>query len=398
MRKDWTYKKLGEVATFSRGLTFAKGDVADSSSKIVLRSNNIDLSSHSLIFDDVACLNEDFVIPDEKKLHKGDIFICMSNGSTQHLGKVAFIEDDLDYAFGGFMGAIHPDVKEVYPKYAFYSCRSTEYRKFLTSIVNGININNLKWSELSNFPIPIPPLATQSRIVSELDLLQSIIDKQKAQLKELDNLAQAIFYDMFGDPVENEKGWEVKKIEEICSSIVRGPFGSALKKEFFVKPDETTYKVYEQKHAIQKNASIGDYYISEERFRTLKRFEVSSGDIIMSCSGTIGEFFEIPIDAEKGLMNQALLKFTLNQRIDKSYFLFTMEFVKNSFEKKGSGLQNIGSVGTVKSTLISLPSLPLQQSFAQKIESIERQKELINQSIREAQTLFDSRMEYYFGE
>ena len=278
--------------------------------------------------------------------------------------------------------------------YLFFQLYVETLRK---NSIGGV-IKYIKLGDITEANIPVPPLSTQSRIVSELDLLQSIIDKQKAQLKDLDNLAQVLFYDMFGDPVENEKGWEVKKIEEICSSIVRGPFGSALKKEFFVKPDETTYKVYEQKHAIQKNASIGDYYISEERFRTLKRFEVRSGDIIMSCSGTIGEFFEIPIDAEKGLMNQALLKFTLNQRIDKSYFLFTMEFVKNSFEKKGSGLQNIGSVGTVKSTLISLPPLPLQQSFAQKVESIERQKELINQSIREAQTLFDSRMEYYFGE
>ena len=120
LKQNWTYKKLGEVASFSRGLTFAKSDVADASSKKVLRSNNIDLVSHSLNFDDVACLKEDFIIPDEKKLHKGDVFICMSNGSTQHLGKVAFIEVDMDYAFGGFMGAIHPDVKLVYPKYAFY--------------------------------------------------------------------------------------------------------------------------------------------------------------------------------------------------------------------------------------------------------------------------------------
>ncbi len=179
MKHNWTYKKLGEIATFSRGLTFSKADVTDVSSKKVLRSNNIDLNNHSLNYDDVACLNETFVIPDEKKLHKGDIFICMSNGSTQHLGKVAFIEDDIEYAFGGFMGAIHPNEKVVYPKYIFYSCLSTVYRRFLASILNGVNINNLKWSELSLFPIPVPPLATQSRIVSELDLLQSIINKQK---------------------------------------------------------------------------------------------------------------------------------------------------------------------------------------------------------------------------
>ena len=96
MKQSRAYKKLGDIATFSRGLTFSKSDIADTSSKQVLRSNNIDLNNHSLNFDDVACLNEDFVIPDEKKLHEGDIFICMSNGSTQHLGKVAFISEDMD--------------------------------------------------------------------------------------------------------------------------------------------------------------------------------------------------------------------------------------------------------------------------------------------------------------
>ena len=72
---------------------------------------------------------------------------------------------------------------------------------------------------IAKYIIPIPPLATQSRIVSELDLLQSIIDKKKAQVKELDNLAQAIFYDMFGDPVENEKGWEVKKMGDVAPAV-----------------------------------------------------------------------------------------------------------------------------------------------------------------------------------
>ena len=158
MSQNLTYKKFGDIASFSRGLTFAKGDVATSSSKKVLRSNNIDLHTHTLNFDDVACLKEEFIIPNEKKLHKGDIFICMSNGSTQHLGKVAFIDKDMDYAFGGFMGVIHPDNTTIYPKYAFYACLSSEYRRFLASILNGININKLKWSDLSNLQIPIRPL------------------------------------------------------------------------------------------------------------------------------------------------------------------------------------------------------------------------------------------------
>ena len=260
-----------------------------------------------------------------------------------------------------------------------------------------VTVKHLSSKKLLNIPIPVPPLSVQEQIVSELDLLSGIIEKKREQLKELDALAQSIFYDMFGDPITNEKGWEVKKISNLCTSIVRGPFGSSLKKEYFIEQNPTAYKVYEQKHAIQKNAKIGTYYISAERFETLSRFEVKEGDIIMSCSGTIGEFFEIPHGAEKGLMNQALLKFTLNNHINKIYFLNMMEWVKDNFEKKGSGLQNIGSVGTIKETHISLPPLPLQHQFASKIEAIERQKEQIKQSISETETLFNARMQEHFG-
>jgi len=393
MKHGWEYKKLGDVCTIERG-----GSPRPISAYITNAPDGINWIKIGDAVEGskyISATKEKIRVEGMKKsrfVHKGDFILSnsMSFGKPYILGVDGCIHD-------GWL-VIHDDYNTFNKNYLYYYISSPSmYRKFESLAVGGV-VNNLNSQLVRNVTVAIPPIQEQEAICSLLDKLSLVIEKKKQQVKELVNLAQAIFYDMFGDPVENEKGWEVKKIEEICSSIVRGPFGSALKKEFFVKPDETTYKVYEQKHAIQKNASIGDYYISEERFRTLKRFEVRSGDIIMSCSGTIGEFFEIPIDAEKGLMNQALLKFTLNQRIDKSYFLFTMEFVKNSFEKKGSGLQNIGSVGTVKSTLISLPPFPLQQSFAQKVESIERQKELINQSIREAQTLFDSRMEYYFGE
>ena len=262
---------------------------------------------------------------------------------------------------------------------------------------NGVAIPQLTVPMIKNVSIPVPPLAEQEKIVAELDCLSGIIEKKKQQLKELDNLAQSIFYEMFGDPVENDKRWKTINIENICSSIVRGPFGSALKKEFFVEQAPTTYKVYEQKHAIQKSVDIGTYFIDTERFQTLKRFEVVPGDIIMSCSGTIGEFFVIPEGAERGIINQALLKYTLNDSIDQTYFLYVMEWVKENFDKKGTGLQNIGSVGTIKKTKISFPPLALQQDFASKIESIEKQKELIAQSIKETETLFNSRMDYYFN-
>ena len=149
-KQGWTYKKLGEVSSFSRGLTYSKSDVVVESSNKVLRSNNIDLATHSLNFDDIVYLKDEFEIPVDKILQPNDIFICMSNGSTQHLGKVAFVEKKLDYAFGGFMGAIHPDTNEIYPKYAYYYCLSPEYRRSLSTVLNGINI---KKGSLSLSPI-----------------------------------------------------------------------------------------------------------------------------------------------------------------------------------------------------------------------------------------------------
>lgn len=267
----------------------------------------------------------------------------------------------------------------------------------LSSFASGAAIPHIYFKDYGKCKIDVPPLNEQERIVAELDLLSGIIEKKKEQLKAYDQLAQSIFYTMFGDPIDNPKGWETKKIEDICISIVRGPFGSALKKEFFVEPNETTYKIYEQKHAIQKNATIGSYYVTEEKFKELSRFELRPNDIIMSCSGTIGELYRLPLDAEKGLMNQALLKFTLNDSICYEYFLYMMEYMKQYFTVRGSGLQNIGSVKIIKSMLFGLPPLSLQQEFAQKVEAIERQKALVQQSIDETQTMFDYTMDKYFG-
>lgn len=375
LKQNWTYKKLGEVASFSRGLTFAKNDVVDISSKKVLRSNNIDLVSHSLNFDDVACLKEGFIIPDEKKLHKGDIFICMSNGSTQHLGKVAFIEDDIDYAFGGFMGAIHPDVKEVYPKYVFYSCLSTEYRRFLASILNGININNLKWSELSKFTIPVPPIETQSRIVSELDLLQSIIDKQKAQLKELDNLAQAVFYDMFGDPVENDKGWEVKKLGEICS----------LKAGKAIKASELSDNIAPSLFPCYGGNGVRGYinkYSHAESYPIVGRQGALCGNV---------NFAEAPFYATEHAVVVKPIK-----NINSKWLFFQLKAMRlnqyaHGVAQPGLAVQDLEPLDCI------LPPLSLQQSFVEKIEAIEQQKARISQSIAETQRLFDYTMDKYFG-
>ena len=381
MKQGWEIKKLGEVATYVNGYAFKPEHWGETGVPIIRIQNLNNLNA-----DFNYCESD---IPQKFVIEDGDILISWSASLgvyewnrgkaylNQHIFKVVF--DKIN-------------ISKYFLKYAV----SAKLNEMLKD-AHGATMKHIVKSDFDNTTIPYPPLPEQEKIVAELDCLSGVIEKKKQQLKELDALAESIFYTMFGDPITNEKGWEVSTIENVCSSIVRGPFGSALKKEYFVEPSNSTYKVYEQKHAIQKDSTIGTYYISADMFETLSRFEIKEGDIIMSCSGTIGEFYEIPAGSEKGVMNQALLKYTLNKNIDKIYFLYVMEWVKENFEKKGSGLQNIGSVKTIKSTNISLPNLHLQQEFATKIEAIEKQKELIKQSITETEELFNSRMDYYFG-
>ena len=120
---------------------------------------------------------------------------------------------DFDFVLGADGVKILQPIDEIIAKFFFY------YLKWCKIPSLGYSRH---YKLLKEIQVPVPPLSTQSRIVSELDLLQSIIDKQKAQFKELDNLAQAVFYDMFGDPVENEKGWEVKKLGDECTDMKYG--------------------------------------------------------------------------------------------------------------------------------------------------------------------------------
>ena len=120
-KQGWTYKKLGEVVDFERGLTYKKPDEQDGTDVFVLRSNNIDLETYTLNLEDLKSLRPDFNIPSSKLVRKGTILICMSNGSRIHLGKVAHIDKDYNYAFGGFMGLIIPH--SIDSKLLYYICR-----------------------------------------------------------------------------------------------------------------------------------------------------------------------------------------------------------------------------------------------------------------------------------
>ncbi|MBC6456065.1 MAG: restriction endonuclease subunit S [Hormoscilla sp. SP5CHS1] len=169
--------------------------------------------------------------------------------------------------------------------------------------------------------------------------------------------------------------WDVASLVDVSinGGLVRGPFGGALKKEFFVK---SGYKVYEQRNAIYRSIEIGNYFIDSKKFNDLNRFEISEGDIIVSCSGTIGCIYKIPEGAPQGVINQALLKITLNNNlIDSNFFLAV--FCCDKFQEKitenshGGAMQNLVGMDTFKNTLLQLPPLPEQRAIAQTLSDVD---------------------------
>jgi type I restriction enzyme S subunit len=190
--KNWAKKRLEDIVDFQRGLTYSKSDEVDFSDNVVLRSNNIDLVRNKLDFTELKYINPSVKIPENKKVKKGSLLICTANGSKSHLGKVALIDDEYNYAFGGFMGLITPKVN-LDSKFLFYLMTSDTYKVFINKLSDGANINNLKFGDLGQFEILLPPLLEQQRIVCILDecfsaigKLESLYKKKVNNLKELE--------------------------------------------------------------------------------------------------------------------------------------------------------------------------------------------------------------------
>ena len=168
----WTENTLGDLCEFRRGLTYKKSDEVSVSSNAVLRANNITAETGKINYDEVRFIRGEIEIPESKKVVPGCLLVCTASGSKKHLGKIGLIEDDSDHAFGGFMGLLVPS-ERVSAKYLFYLTRSICYRNFIDDLSDGVNINNLRWSQLSQFPILLPPVSHQEKVTAFLDKLST---------------------------------------------------------------------------------------------------------------------------------------------------------------------------------------------------------------------------------
>ena len=392
MRHGWDYKKLGDVCTIERGgsprpivdyitdspdgVNWIKiGDAKEGSKYITSTKEKIKKEG----------------VKKSRYVHKGDFILSnsMSFGRPYILDVDGCIHD-------GWL-VIHDDNNVFIKDYLYYLLASpVMYAKFNQLAVGGV-VNNLNSALVRKVEIPIPNMTTQEVIVKELDKINKLISLKKQQLADYDNLAQSIFYEMFGDPLENEKGWEVKKLSNNVQEMFLGPFGSALKVDSYVDKKDAFCMVYEQKHAIQGRLDLDNHFINEEKFNSLKRFEVKGGDFIMSCRGTIGKLYKLPNDAPKGIIHPSLMKIRIKEDVyDSTYFKYMLVKIVANERTNGNCVQMAITAKELGKKTLPLPPLPLQQAFAQRIELIEKQKAEIQNTIADLETLLASRMQYWF--
>ena len=189
-------------------------------------------------------------------------------------------------------------------------------------------------------------------------------------------------------PFEVPSGWVWTTLDDLAF-YKKGPFGSCLTKSMFVPKSDNTYKVYEQKNAIQKNEFLGSYYISKEKYNELNGFAVQPFDIIVSCAGTIGETYVLSETPEQGIINQALMLIRLHSRCVEDFYLIYFDYILKEEaykESKGTAIKNIPPFDVLKNFFIPLPPLSEQQRIVEEIERWLKLIEIIEQGKADLQT------------
>ena len=393
MKQGWEIKKLGECFEYIKNganIKQERGAGGIPITRIETLSGGV-FNRDRLGYADIKTIDkyQSYV------MESGDLLLSHIN-SKSYIGRVVVYVKEGDETIIHGMNLLRlkviPDL--ISPFYMYYYSQT---HKFKSQIANrrkdAVNQSSISVADLKTIDVPVPPREEQERIVAELDCLSGVIEKKREQLKQLDALAQSIFYQMFGDPITNEKGWEVKKLGEVCISDL----GKTL--------DSKKNKGNLYNYLCSVNVQWGYFDLTtlkEMRLEEseLERYSVKQGDLLICEGGDTGRCAiwnsEEPMYYQNALHR---VRFTPNT-ILPIFCQYIMLYMKQNGEldkySKGQTIKHL-----VKSALMSIPivmpHITLQQEFADKIEAIEKQKELIKKSISEVEDLFNSRMSYYFN-
>ena len=427
----WEWVRLGNIGETNIGLTYKPADVCNSGIG-VLRSNNI--QNGMMDYSDLIYVSCD--VPIRAMAQKGDILICARNGSRALVGKSAIVDRDgmafgafmaifrsicnpyiqlfiNSYLFRGQLdGATTTTINQVtqsmlrkqlcpLPPLEEQKRIVEKYNELLPLITKYEKVYTSATKLQNDFPIQlrrsILQWAVQGKLVPQdpsdepaEKLLERIREEKQRLVKEgkikKDKHESIIFrrdnshYEKRGSeevciddeiPFEVPDSWELIRLNDI-GDYRKGPFGSSLTKSMFVPQGIDTVKVYEQKNAIQKDHTLGSYYIKRDYYESkMSSFTVLPGDIIVSCAGTIGETYVMPSDIELGIINQALMRMRIYAPINIDYFLLYFDYVIKKEAKensKGSAIKNIPPFEIFKKIIFPLPPLEEQKRIVEQVQ------------------------------
>jgi type I restriction enzyme S subunit len=414
--KYWEVKRLGEVCDLQNGVAFKSKDYVEFSKTLVFRMSQIrpggilDLNHNSKYLPDE--FNE---IYKDYKLKETDVVIAMTDmaAETRILGvPTCFKSDGRNYLLNQRVGRLfNINNEEINIHYLRYVLMAPIINRYYKSFGKGALQINLGKNDILNALIPIPPLLEQQAIVAKIEELFSSLDKGIENLKtaqqQLKVYRQAVLKWAFEGKLTNEnvvegelpKGWKwvliTDLIEKNKHALKAGPFGSSLKKEFYVKEG---YKIYGQEQVINDNPYYGDYYVNEDKYQELSSNKVKPFDVLISLVGTVGKVLILPEDCSNGIINPRLIKISLDFNIYLPKFFkyyFESSTVKSFYSSKAQGTtMDVLNLSIIKTIYFPLCSLPEQHLIVSEIESrlsvCDKIEESIEQSLKQSEALRQS--------
>lgn len=344
---------------------------------------------------------------EEDFLYLNDTVINSTGNGT--LGRVGFFDvslpNDCDKIVAdSHVTVVRCNISIIFPKYAYWFLKNKQ--PVLELMGEGsTNQKELRIAALAEISFPLPSLEVQKKIVNNIESLFAKLDKVKEKVRTVldgtEMRKSAILHKAFsGELTEKWRkennvsfdSWQKLTLNDIAD-YKKGPFGSSITKAMFVPKSENTYKVYEQGNAIRKTINYGNYYITEDKYNELIGFSVQSSDIIISCAGTVGEVYKLPLDCEKGVINQALMRVRLYDIICEQFFIYYFgEILKGDIrnKSKGTAIVNIPPFKVMKAMEILLPRMAEQQEIVRLLDNFLTKEAAIKNACEQTLTTIDT--------
>jgi type I restriction enzyme, S subunit len=379
---------LGEVCNFVRGVTFDGNEVINTPADgyvPILRAGNI--GDELYIHDDLVWVPKKQVSK-EQYFQVGDIAICMASGSPKVLGKTAQLKKSFFGSVGAFCGIIRPT--KVDPNYIAYWLKSSDFMAWRDSQANGVNIQNLRPTEIQEIEIPLPRLTEQKRIASLLARADRMRQLRRTARDFGDALLQSVFLEMFGDPKINSKKWDMCIIGDIVEFSQYGTSDKSNSEKRGYPVLGMANITYEGRLDLERLSYVD---LSEKEFSQLK---LERGDVIFNRTNStelVGKttYWNQDFDA---VIASYLVKLRLKKEVLPEFFVasLNMPHYKSMFQercKKAVGQSNI-SPTLLKEFPVFAPPLSLQEEFAGMVAHVEGLQGRMSEAERQVEGLFES--------